>query len=404
MRNNKVSNINELKIQAMKKRGISNNNSITKSELQKITEERKNIFNKDKKIVQNKNQRKINILKSTSNQKTNVHIDKVHPLSKLRPLTVSKNQRKNKKNPYRNINSLPYKDGIISLKNKKITKLDLPHGCFNAGLAPNPSGEGYICVYRPDEYSFKGCFLDKDFQVENRHHHLFKFSNCADPRLIWVDNNKKLLMVYSSTSGVDIKRECIRGTIIMDLNKSTNFIDTEQFRISPEGNERHKNWMPFLYKEELYLISHVSPHKIYKFDLISKNCELMYENTWFSPWPIREGLRGNTNAVQLEDGNYISTFHTATWIDGRCHYDNGVYVFQGAPPFRVLRCSNKTFLPAEDAVEPHFRKANCILCPFPVGMVREGSKIIISYGDNDSCVKILQISLEDLEKIMLEVY
>ena len=81
-----------------------------------------------------------------------------------------------------------------------------------------------------------------------------------------------------------------------------------------------------------------------------------------------------------------------------------IYIFEGKPPFKVLKCSNKTYLPAEDAIEPHFRKANSILCPFPVGMVVKKNKVIISYGDNDSCVKILETNLEDLNKLMLEVY
>lgn len=305
------------------------------------------------------------------------------------------------KNPKRDLNKCYYKSCIFSLKNKKITKLDLPRGCFNGGLAKNPFG-GYIMVYRPDEHSFKACCLDENYKIIDKPHHQFLFNNCADPRLIWVKN--KLLLVYSSTSGTSIKKECIRASIIMDLDISNDFLNNEQFKISPESEERHKNWMPFVYEDDVHLISNVLPHKIYKLNLESKSCELKYENNWFSPWPIKQSLRGNTNAARLDNGNYLSVFHTSSWENKRCHYDNGVYIFEGKPPFKVLKCSNKTFLPAEDAIEPHFRKADSILCPFPVGLLVEKDKIIISYGDNDSCVKILETTLQELESLMLEVY
>jgi predicted GH43/DUF377 family glycosyl hydrolase len=383
---NQQNYVNQLKRLAMKKRGVVSNVTSKNHDLQKLTEERKN-----------------HDLKKLTAERRNQNKNSSRYSKAKNPIVLTSDRKRFFKNPNRNLEKLYYKSALVSLENKKVTRLDLPHGCFNAGIATHPEG-GYICVYRPDEYSFKACLLNKEYQVEKTHHHKFKFTNCADPRLIWFENNTKLLMVYSSTTEGGISRECIRGTIIMDLNKSNQFMDNEPFRISPAGDERHKNWIPFVYENSVFLISNVIPHKIYELNTIEKTCEFKYENKWFSPWPIKESLRGNTNAARLNDGNYLGTFHTATWIDNRCHYDNGVYIFEGKPPFKVLKCSNKTFLPAEDAVEPHYRKSNSILCTFPIGMIVEDEKVIISYGDNDSSVKILETSLGDLKNLMVEVY
>jgi predicted GH43/DUF377 family glycosyl hydrolase len=88
---------------------------------------------------------------------------------------------------------------------------------------------------------------------------------------------------------------------------------------------------------------------------------------------------------------------------GKFHYDNGCYLFSGKPPFNVLKCANRTYLPAEAACEKHFRKANEIVCIFPVGMIYEKNKVIISYGDNDTLVKIVEYDLEDLLDTMVDV-
>lgn len=320
--------------------------------------------------------------------------NKPKPSKNNKPKTIVKIEDKEKikerlANPY-----------LISIV-KKTTRLDLPEkGSFNAGLVKY--FDKYICVYRPDEYSFKACILNKNLSIDTNTYFKFKSINCSDPRLIWVGN--KLLMVYSSTEEVGIRNECIRGGIIMDLDKSNNFIDFEQFRISPKVNERNKNWVPFIYNDKIYLIAHISPHVIYEFDLETKNCELKYKTNWISPWSLNGQLRGNTNVVKLDDGNYLNTFHTANWYGKTYYYDNGAYIFEGKPPFNVIKCANRTYMKAEDAVEPYFRKKDIIKCTFPVGLVKENDNLLISYGDNDSCVKIAEITVKEMENLMVQVY
>ena len=287
-----------------------------------------------------------------------------------------------------------------------ITKINLPEqGSFNAGILD--LGEKILCVYRPNEYEFISCFLDNDYKVINNFYHKFKMHGVTDPRLIKTPDNK-VLMSYSKTFE-NYRTESIAGCIIMDLNKSdTQIIESKEIRITPkEVTSRQKNWMPFTYDNNLYFISGVCPHEIYEVYTGSviksqKKYVTAYQNNWF----LKHGLRGNTNAVLLPDGNYLATFHTVARNKNLQYYDNGFYVFEGKPPFRVIYMSPKTYLKAEDAVEPHFRKAGLILCTFPVGMILRNNKILISYGDNDSCVKILEASLDDvlksLEKINYE--
>lgn len=285
----------------------------------------------------------------------------------------------------------------------KTTKLILPErGSFNAGILD--LGDKILCVYRPDEIQLVSCFLNKDYSVIPDSFNRFSLLYAADPRLIITPDNK-VLMSYSKYE-IHSSKEHIDGNIIMDLNKSRDRIFMDKtIRISPEWmKNRQKNWMPFVHDKKLYFISTVCPHAIYDVDWNGKNeSTFVYNTNWKNHWFSRESLRGNTNAVMLSDGNYLCTFHTATRIEN-CHfYDNGAYIFEGKPPFRPIFAGNRTFLRAEAAKEAHYRKEGLIVCTFPVGMILNDDNVIISYGDNDSSVKILETKLEEIKSTMLPV-
>jgi predicted GH43/DUF377 family glycosyl hydrolase len=283
----------------------------------------------------------------------------------------------------------------------RIIRLPFPSGSFNAGLVELPGTDRFICVYRPDEMSFTACFLDSNLNLIPGTQFSLGINNCADPRLVWI--NDKLLMIYSSID-LGTKIEAIGGGVIMDLVKSTDFIRPTVFRVSPPGDVRQKNWMPFITDGRIYLIASVKPHIIYELSMADLSCRKVYETPWLSPWFSTEFMRGNTNPVQLADGNWLGTFHTVQRVGDMYYYDNGCYVFEGVAPFRVLRCSNRSYFKAEDAVEPHYRKAGLITVNFPVGMVRLENRLLISYGDNDSAVKILDTTVSEMLATTLAVY
>lgn len=283
-----------------------------------------------------------------------------------------------------------------------IRRLALRPGCFNAGLAKLRDGR-FACVYRPTEHAFTACWLTPDFKVAGQGKPL-GIGNCADPRLLPLPDGR-LLMVYSSCDEGRMHMECIRGAILQDGRHHADFITpVSPFRISPEGQGRQKNWMPFVHEGRIYLIASVRPHIVYELSALGTPAVQRYETSWVHPWFSDEFMRGNTNPVQLADGNYLGTFHTVQKAGPMHYYDNGCYVFEGKPPFKVLKCSRRTFLAAEHATERHYRKAGLIKVCFPVGMVREQESLTISYGDNDSAVKILTTTVQDMLNTTFDVY
>ncbi len=276
----------------------------------------------------------------------------------------------------------------------KVVRLPLPRGSFNAGLVelPTDGWARYACVYRPDEHSFHAMLLDETLQRHTAPVDL-GLTNCADPRLIW--HKGQLLMIYSSYDTGSFETECIRGAVIME-NGNSFLRKVRPFRVSEPSGVRQKNWTPFEYEGELYLIGSTRPHAVYKLPEIGRVAHMFSETDWDTPWFNQDFKRGNAPPVRLDDGNYLNTFHTVQRHGAMHYYDNGCYVFEGKPPFRVIRSANRTYLPAEAAVEPHFRKAGQIAVCFPVGAVRHGERLLISYGDNDSAVKILETTVAEM--------
>lgn len=276
----------------------------------------------------------------------------------------------------------------------KQTRIEVPEqGSFNPGLAE--LGENYVLAYRTDELTIALAILDKKFKPLE--YHPINTTNCCDPRLVW---HQDQLIVSFSRFEKNCHKESIFGQVVME---GKEFVDRNPFRISPEELDRQKNWMPFTHGGNLYFISHVSPHTIYRWT--GEKAVKMYETRWGHPWFYKNlQLRGNTNAVQLPDGNYLATFHTAKQLGQVTYYDNGAYVFEGKPPFKVLKCANRTYLPAEAASEKHFRKGGILQCNFPVGMVRKKTKLFISYGDNDSVCKIMETTTKKMLDLMVDAY
>lgn len=271
------------------------------------------------------------------------------------------------------------------------------YGSFNPAIIPLHDIK--ICVYRRDEESLVACMLDDKYKVIKNSVFKLQTPRAADPRLIWTPD-KKLLMTYS-TFEINMDEEYVVGQIIME-KRDGKFVNNKPFRISPESiGTRQKNWIPFVSNNIIYFISDIHPHTIWGLrGYADDSAELLYESKWNNIWFVNNQMRGSTNPVQLEDGNFISTFHTSQLINSVHHYDNGCYIFSGKPPFQVIKCSNRTFMPAESASTKHFRKEGHIQCIFPSSMFFEGDKAVIAYGDNDSACKVLETTKNELLKTL----
>jgi predicted GH43/DUF377 family glycosyl hydrolase len=320
---------------------------------------------------------------------------------------------------------LRFNKNLTDLTKEKI-RINLPlNHSFNGSIVIDKTGDGYILAFRINQdnhvYGLHKitsvvsknigiCKLDKNFKYILNTLYVLKHNDIIDPRISWVDD--KLLLVCTN----DTNDKGIFGNIIMDLKISDSFIHSDIFRITPkEYPQLQKNWTSFIYNGELYFIKNITPHRIYKYSLETKTLTFISESNWSNKWIYDLEFRGNTNPVKLPDNNFLGTFHTTAnitigGIDYR-FYDNGFYIFNGTPPFKPIKMLPQTFLPAESCdltfnwkknpyVNEHKEK---FLCTFPAGMILNGDKIIISYGNSDKFIDIGIYSLKEIMDLMVDV-
>jgi predicted GH43/DUF377 family glycosyl hydrolase len=158
-----------------------------------------------------------------------------------------------------------------------------------------------------------------------------------------------------------------------------------------------KNWMPFEYNNNLYIIYSINPsHKILLVDINTGKCTDIYETK--SRIPSREFGNGSPpQLIKIFNKEYLLCI---AHIRGLYKNNNNItrknifYLFNKDPPFNIKYISNifnldSTFYEIE----------------FAVGlMVDQNKKLVyISYGIDDCYNIITSIKIDDIEKILYKV-
>jgi hypothetical protein len=284
---------------------------------------------------------------------------------------------------------------VIKENRSNIIKLELPQkSAFNPSMVPFDNG--YLVAYRyGDGHLVDVCRIDKDFKVVGPAINL-KLPNPTDPRLFWAPGGEELLCFYSTGAGGN--NEYIKVAKIVDLSESREIRVYNDLRVSPTSlKDRQKNWNPFIHDDKIYLIGQINPHEIWKMYRHNEKVEvrLVSSTDWESLWMIdSNSFRGNTNAVEVDEG-MLCTFHSTEWVKNKVYYDNGVYLFDKNPPFKVLGCAIIPYLRAEDAITKHARSAH-IVCTFPCSIIKDGDRVLVIYGCNDSASWVLDTTVDEL--------
>lgn len=171
-----------------------------------------------------------------------------------------------------------------------------------------------------------------------------------------------------------------------------------------------KNWVPFVMQngdnsESVYFEYACNPHKIIKVNTDTNDIQqyvfpsaAAYQNL---PWPKCLGeIRGGTPAVELSEG-YLSFFHSSFKEDKIKWYVMGAYLFEKAPPFRIIAMSGYPILfKGIYSTEKKGVSNPKLKCIFPSGIVltKENDRdvVYVSCGENDCAQKIITVDLQSL--------
>lgn len=223
---------------------------------------------------------------------------------------------------------------------------------------------------------------------------------CEDARTIVYKD--KLMLVCNSSSG----ENCLRKMMIMELDlQELNEIKLQyvpifgekrtmvreimpsrysELKIRFDQDKNQKNWMPFIFNDDLYFVYSVQPHIILKYHE-DGTCNKIYETSNDS---VPKNLRGGTSIVKTSSHYYLGLLHVRE-ADHR--YVTYMYAFDSSPPFGIAKIS-KPFVFGEGDI-----RTKRIQFASGLEMVNEHgvNYLYITYGEDDCRAKLCKIKETD---------
>lgn len=154
-----------------------------------------------------------------------------------------------------------------------------------------------------------------------------------------------------------------------------------------DWTSKEKNWVFFEHAERLYCVYSGDPeHVVLEID------RGRVVNEYRTPRAVWEWgvFRGGTPPIRNADGNFLAIFHSSIANEAPPHYTRyfaGAYLFEGAPPFRILGISPRPILSGSEEdgheVDPRYTAGWKPYVVFPCGIVARKEKYLVSFGIND---------------------
>lgn len=198
------------------------------------------------------------------------------------------------------------------------------------------------------------------------------------------------------------------------------------------SNVKEKNWMPFVYKNELYMTHNVNPHRVFRINRQGQAVAkyLSSDHTLFAglknqrlhggpplvyvPTELYSSLT-DTDGGYRQGGYYLGIMHYFEMVGPKKqvkHYRHHAYKMEAQPPFRICAISKEVPLV--------FRKAtgsgggawthdriwkDTSLTGYISGLfINSDSQIIMSYGSSDIDARMLVLTVEELESLFDKPY
>lgn len=284
--------------------------------------------------------------------------------------------------------------------------------CKNAQLQINASlvkhKDKYYCAYRSNhlfEFDSKSFLSELDINLQPVMHRRLLSGNLnsafEDVRLF--SHNDKLFALYTHLPlvvGKGFLWQFTTGIGLVDTEKGWIISQTSLRDVSTRGHE--KNWVPYTYKSELFLISHFSPTlrilSVFEDHFKIGVKEYYNSETTTKTWDYGE-IRGGTPLISpsAEFGDeWLYCFVHSSMINHN-GYDR-YYYFTAArfnPETKEFQLHGEPLgISADDDTEEYrklWEKSNkCKLkVVFPMGIINYKAGAVISFGKDD-CLSFVQ--------------
>lgn len=233
-----------------------------------------------------------------------------------------------------------------------------------------------------------------------------------DPRFIVYNDTYIQVYFTSILHGLDHQRMGTSEIRYLEETKTINvtFINQE---LGPNQREsvllgRHqKNWSPFIYNGETYLIQSLHPLRVLKvhhYGSPAMYVSIISDEMYEAITDIKGDLRGGSNAILIGD-RYLSFYHTRTILPYNIltSYVFGAYTFSAAPPFKMLQMSLTPIMPEELYTGP-WASRHIDYCAYPMHIFREDEHTLrMSFGFQDRYGMMAKLDIPTLLKSLVPV-
>ena len=211
-------------------------------------------------------------------------------------------------------------------------------------------------------------------------------------------------VLFSSLPPVDLQPNCSRApsSTVVQMYAAANgaALAAPSAALEPavgvriacgETEAPEKNWIGFMRKGQLYFVYSIHPHVVVQARAADGACVERFVTSSFRPLAVLAAsgthqLHGSATAV-LVNGSYLALFHT---IDADGMYATMLYTFAADPPFAVTAVSRP--LPLQGGGGRNFAS----------GLLVWGSKVVVSYGEDDRHSRALVMSTSFVDELFRE--
>lgn len=252
-------------------------------------------------------------------------------------------------------------------------------------------------------------FLDNDFGIMSTPRaldlggHYFE-----DPRIIICQNRIFLFVGGPDLDPTDWRSRRIYIAELLIIGSSVSVKHPPVQLEPPFGNAAcEKNWVPFIYQGEVYLVYSITPHIVMKLDLSDYSFSKYYVSNKGFKFP--GGSVSCGTPPKKTPYGFLTFFHSVEYpfqylslsanVQERQkshtrHYSMGAYFFSTTPPFEISHVigSSLSYDGCMQSVNKRVTREDRVM--FPAGMVIDNGKTaLVSVGENDTLTKIVAFDI-----------
>jgi hypothetical protein len=257
---------------------------------------------------------------------------------------------------------------------------------------------------KPSENVIYDYINDKCIFIDTKKSKYDKIVGFEDPRAIVYQN--MLYLIVNEENKITAKRQMY--LISIDLRKLINdtIIPDNIILINYQESVNQKNWMPLIYKKELYLIHSLSPLIILHLNIKTGEC-IKYVDTIIRNVP--KNLRGSSNIIKFKSIDYGTVFLGITHCRYKQVYTHRFFISEYNTNLKPIAISDEFIIQDNHLLFINDNTLKFIKftgwiqlgIQFVAGLLQIDDILYITYGEHDYYAKQFKINTKVMEDSLI---